>query len=111
MAAESRVQQLLDAISDSGCSPEEVCGACPELLPEVRRRWRQMCAVRAELHALFPTPGPDPDAETTPHPSRHGGAELPQVPGYEVGALLGAVAWAWYTRRTNPPSSVRWPSR
>jgi hypothetical protein len=29
MAAESRVQQLLDEISDSGCIPEEVCGDCP----------------------------------------------------------------------------------
>jgi serine/threonine-protein kinase len=89
VADDPRVQQLLDEISNSGWTPEEVCGACPELLPEVRRRWQQMCAVRAELHALFPTPGPDPDAETTPHPSGHRGAELPQVPGYEVGALLG----------------------
>src|SRR6516225_2256394 len=89
MAAETRVQELLDEISDSGHTPEEVCGACPELLPEVRRRWWQMCAVKAELDALFPTPGPDPDAETTPNPSRHGGAELPQVPGYAVEALLG----------------------
>ena len=46
MAAESLVQQLLDEISDSGRTPEEVCGACPELLPEVRRRWRRMCASR-----------------------------------------------------------------
>ena len=35
----------------------------------------------------FPTPGPDPDAET-PAPW-HAGAELPQIPGYEVEALLG----------------------
>ena len=42
MAVESLVQQLLDEIADSGRTPEEVCGDCPELLPEVRRRWRQM---------------------------------------------------------------------
>jgi serine/threonine-protein kinase len=59
MAAESRVQQLLDEISDSGCTPEEVCVDCPELLPEVRRRWRDMCAVEAQLDALFPTSGPN----------------------------------------------------
>ena len=59
MADESRVQELLDELSDSGCTPEEVCGACPELLPEVRRRWEQMRIVEAELDALFPTPGPD----------------------------------------------------
>src|SRR6516225_368901 len=89
MAAESRVQELLDEISDSGCTPEEVCGACPELLPEVRRRWRQMCAVEAELDALFPVPGHGPDADTPSHPSRRGGADLPRIPGYDVEALLG----------------------
>jgi eukaryotic-like serine/threonine-protein kinase len=64
MAAESRVQELLDEISDSGCTPEEVCGACPELLPEVRRRWQQMRIVEAELDALFPTPRPDLERRT-----------------------------------------------
>src|SRR5262245_36855432 len=58
MAIESRVLQLLDEISDSGRTPEEVCGACPELLPEVRRRWLQMRIVDAELDALFPAAGP-----------------------------------------------------
>ena len=81
MAAESRVQQLLDEISDSGHTPEEVCGACPELLPEVRRRWLQICAVEAELNALFPTPGRDHPAVTdTPLPW-HTGARLPHIPG------------------------------
>jgi hypothetical protein len=42
MAVDSRVQKLIDEISDRGCTPEEVCVACPELLPEVRRRWQQM---------------------------------------------------------------------
>src|SRR3954454_19997486 len=87
MAAESRVQQLLDEISDSGCTPEEVCGACPELLPEVRRRWQQMRIVEAELDAMFPASGPDPDAEiSTPC---HAGADSLRIPGYEVEALLG----------------------
>ena len=89
MADETLMQQLLDEISDSGCTPEEVCGACPELLPEVRRRWRQMCAVEAQLDALFPTPRPDldPDADTPiPWPA---GTELPRISGYDVEALLG----------------------
>ena len=46
-----------------------------------------MCAVEAELDALFPTPGPDPDAETSA--PWHAGADLPRIPGYEVEALLG----------------------
>jgi serine/threonine-protein kinase len=66
MASESRVQELLDELGDSGCTPEEVCDACPELLAEVRRRWLQMCAVKADLHVLFPTPRSDagPGADT-----------------------------------------------
>src|SRR4051794_41332938 len=79
MAAESRVQQLLDEISDSGRTPEEVCGAYPELLPEVRRRWREMCALEAELDSLFPVPGHVPDADTDP--SGQAGAEVPRIPG------------------------------
>ena len=42
MADEPRVQQLLDELLDSDCTPEAVCGDCPELLPEVRQRWQQM---------------------------------------------------------------------
>src|SRR5262245_37763440 len=89
MAAKSRVQELVDEISDAGRTPEEVCCDCPELLSAVRRRWRHMCAVKAEFHALFPTAGHAPDADTRSYPSRHGGAELPKIPGYDVGALLG----------------------
>jgi serine/threonine-protein kinase len=84
---ETRVEELLDELSDSGRAPEEVCGAYPELLPEVRRRWEQMCAVEAELDALFPTPGPHSDAKMSD--LWHAGAELPRIPGYEVEALLG----------------------
>ncbi len=62
MADEPRVQQLLDEILDSERTPEEVCGDWPELLPEVRKRWRQMRIVEAELDALFPTTGPHPSA-------------------------------------------------
>src|SRR5215469_15760104 len=89
MASQSRVQRLLDELGDSGCTPEEVCAACPELLPEVRRRWLQMCAVKADLHALFPTPGSDPGTTADMADRRHSGDEPPQIPGYEVGALLG----------------------
>ena len=87
MVDEPRVQQLLDEIFDSERTPEEVCGDCPELLPEVRRRWLQMRIVEAELDAFFPTPGPIPDTDT-PIPW-HTGADLPRIPGYEVEALLG----------------------
>jgi serine/threonine-protein kinase len=84
---EPRVQQLLDEMLDSERSPEEVCAACPELLPKVRKRWRQMCLLDDELKALFPTPASDPaaTAKTPWHPN----ADLPRIPGYEVEAMLG----------------------
>jgi serine/threonine-protein kinase len=87
MADESRVQQLLDEMLESERTPEEVCGTCPELLPEVCQRWQQMRAVEAELEALFPTPPASPGA-STPAP-RHPVGDLPRVPGYDVEAVLG----------------------
>jgi serine/threonine-protein kinase len=87
MADDPRVQELLDEVFDSGRSPDDVCGACPELLPEVRRRWQQMRQVEAELDALFPTPGLGPGADTPP--PRPPGGDLPRIPGYDVEAVLG----------------------
>ena len=105
MAAESLVHQLLDEISDSGRTPEEVCGAWPELLPEVRRRWRQMCAVEAELDAILPLSGHGPGAES--FPSQKAGAELPRIPGYEVEGCSAAGAWASSTR-PGTSASIAW---
>jgi serine/threonine-protein kinase len=83
---EATVQQLVDQILDER-TPEEVCADCPELLPEVRKRWHQMRMVEAQLNALFPTPKPDRDADTPP--SVNLAAELPRILGYQVEALLG----------------------
>ena len=44
MAVDSRVLELLDELGNSGCTPEEVFTACPELLPEVRQRAATRCA-------------------------------------------------------------------
>jgi formylglycine-generating enzyme required for sulfatase activity/tRNA A-37 threonylcarbamoyl transferase component Bud32 len=87
MAENPRVQQLLDEILDSERTPEEVCGSCPELLPEVRRRWQEMCCVEAELKALFPSTDVVAGAGATAGspPSTN----LPLIPGYEVEAVLG----------------------
>jgi serine/threonine-protein kinase len=89
MAVDSRVQELLDELADSGCTPEEVCTACPELLPEVRRRWLRMCAVQADLDALFPTPGSGAGSGADTSVPWHTGNELPRIPGYDVEALIG----------------------
>jgi eukaryotic-like serine/threonine-protein kinase len=87
MPVGTRVQQLLDEIADAGSTPEEVCGDCPELLPEIRRRWLQMCAVEAELDKLFPVTGTGPEADTSS--LRHAHTDLPRIPGYDVEALVG----------------------
>src|SRR4051812_46985711 len=87
MPAESLVDQLLEAISVFGSTPEEVCADHPELLTEVRRRWRCMCAIDEELDALFPVAEPGRDADTGA--SRHAGANLPEILGYDAEALLG----------------------
>src|SRR5262245_34352975 len=82
MADDLRVQQLLDQLLNSHSTPEEVCTSCPELLPVVRERWRQICRVRDDLDELFP---PSHEGRSQ-YPVE---AELPQIPGYTVEAKLG----------------------
>ena len=59
-----------------------MCRGRPELLSEVRRRWKAFRLVDRSLAALFPDPESPPVTDTTvavPH-----SADLPQVPGYQV---------------------------
>ena len=109
MAADPRVQQLLDEISDSGRTPEEVCGACPELLPEVRRRWRQMRTVEAELDALFPTPGHGSDADTSASRQRAPTCRGSRATTWRRCSAAGA--WASSTRPGTCASTASSPSR
>ncbi len=81
MTDDPRVQQLLDELIGSHTTPEAVCKSCPELLPVVRKKWLRVRRLSADLDAVFP-PGDDaaPSLQET---------ALPQVPGYEVEAVLG----------------------
>src|SRR6516164_1760319 len=84
MPDEPRVQELLSELIDREATPEEVCGAYPELLPVVRERWGQICRARAQLDRLLPI-WPHGSLPTT-LPEE---LPLPQVPGYEVESVLG----------------------
>lgn len=86
MTDDPRLRQLLDELLDSGVTPEEVCASCPELLPQVRARWRKMCRLRAGLDELFPT---SPDLGASPSATLRQDAAPPQIPGYEVQGELG----------------------
>jgi serine/threonine-protein kinase len=45
MAGDPNVLALLEEMLNSGQTPEEACRGYPELLPEVRRRWRTIRVV------------------------------------------------------------------
>src|SRR5262245_9522086 len=81
MTDDPRVQQLLDELHAGHATPEAVCASCPELLSVVCKQWGRIRRLRADLDALFP-----PHDEATLPPW---GTDLPQVPGYEVEAVLG----------------------
>jgi serine/threonine-protein kinase len=80
MSDKVRVQQLLDEILDSDRTPEEVCADCPEFLADVHRRLRNMRLLEADLDDLFP-----PTLIQDANPA----AGLPEIPGYEVDAVIG----------------------
>jgi WD40 repeat protein/tetratricopeptide (TPR) repeat protein len=91
MADDARLQALLEQILELDCSPEEVCGDCPELLPAVRQRLQGLRAVQAQLGELFPTvlsslPPPAPPAS---RPGEEAVVPVGAVPGYEVLSELG----------------------
>jgi serine/threonine-protein kinase len=54
MPDDPRIRPLLEEILESHLTPEEVCAGSPELLPELRVRWKQLQAVMSEIQALFP---------------------------------------------------------
>jgi serine/threonine-protein kinase len=81
-----RVQELLEQLISSDASPEEVCGACTELLPVVRERWQRVLRMRAEVEAMFPPKATTATGRLT-LPLED--TSFPEIPGYEFEAVLG----------------------
>ena len=86
MSDNVRIQQLLQHMLDSNCSPEEACAGNPELLQEVRLAWEKFRRVADQLEALFPTAGARAcaGAATSNPPDK-----LPDVAGYQIQGVLG----------------------
>lgn len=86
MSDDPRLEALLDELLESQATPEQVCASCPDLLPEVRRRWQEIKRVHAELEMLFP-----PSTWAQDHRPAYPLEEmpLPTIPGYQVRKVLG----------------------
>lgn len=87
MTEDARVTELLEEALDSGLTPEDVCAQCPELAPEVRRRWEKCRALDEELMSLFPSSETSRDA--VGRRLRSIPDSMPAIPGYELISIIG----------------------
>jgi eukaryotic-like serine/threonine-protein kinase len=81
-----RLQAMLDEMLVSHATPEQLCVSHPELLSELRRRWKQLRRVQSQLDVLFP---PSSAADSVGRVPLNEDTVLPELPGYEVEAVLG----------------------
>jgi eukaryotic-like serine/threonine-protein kinase len=88
MPDDAVISQFLDAILESGRTPEEVCPDDPVLLTEVRRRLRKLRKIEAQIDDLFPSSYAASSQPERAHLRNLDGA-MPEIPGYEVKSILG----------------------
>src|SRR6516162_4463620 len=88
MGNNPQVHRMLKEMLELGKTPEEVCRDCPELLPEVRQRWRQVQLIDVQVRSLLPGIGTRPDAGAPLLPE---GAPAPPAAfgRYQVRGALG----------------------
>ena len=108
MAGNPDVFALLEEMLDSGRTPEEVCRDCPELLPEVRQRWRAFRLVDGATRGVVSGPGDAPGMPTRswPHPAPPTCRRFPATGWRRCSA---AAAWASSTGRGTCASTARSP--
>lgn len=90
MDIDSQVTEKMCQVLSSGETPEAVCRDCPELLPRVRRKLAEYQRLEGQLHAWFPLDAPQSGGDELPPATPPDSPDaLPDIPGYEVKALLG----------------------
>lgn len=86
---DSRIQELLEELMDSGRTPEELCQAHPELLNELRERWRRVRMLMGEADVIFPPASTQHDADIHgPVPTFRLG-QTPALSGYDTLEVIG----------------------
>src|SRR3954468_24673462 len=87
MPGNPRIQDLIRQILESNCSPDDVCAEHPELLWEVRRKWKRVQNLQAHMAELCPPPTEAPQALREAQPRSIDA--LPEIPGYRIDGEIG----------------------
>lgn len=85
MPEEELIRQLLQEMIVSDRPLEEVCRDHPEVAAEVRKQWERVRVVQEQIDALFPSS----ESSRAVAGSSAFERELPQIPGYDIQAILG----------------------